>query len=650
EKTTATVQIINTYCEDSLGFGKVSFSSELPEGEVFQISGENISGEDVIYTFHVGEHKLPAGIYTWNATVLSGAEGQSSGEFVIDIKCGTTIEPKVEKEPPLTDLAPIDDGKSVEETPESVTPVFDEVVPLDDVSQKKEKGTSFPINVAEETPTVSEAHNVEQITGSSSGEFVIEDNSIIRSVLSGKHVLFLETKYADSVEWYIKRDSGDMHQYLGTAIFNRENLQWEYVWETTRVPNGDYILVPEINSSVGKKYKHTPSYITVKNKETEKTKTTSDNFLVDKAKEAFIITINDASKDKETGAKEDILEATENYYNRVQEHINSSKKTNFNKEEIEKEQKESREYLKRLIDIESSNLLGGVLEGDEERKNRVIRKITLASNNYLEKVDKTAREFGVELSDEEIELIRKEINNKTSEFKKVIEEKKEIFQGRVEQNVFEDSDKDGVSNYDEINIYNTDPLDVDSDNDGYTDGAEIVGGFNPSDSLVEAIIKYEEPTTSGYLEEEIFSINSIFVEEVEVNEKGKEKAKKIAFEGTAPANSFVTLYIYSTPIIVTVKTDKNGDWSYVLDKELEDGEHEIYVAIIDNAGKIFAKSNPLPFVKEAEAVGFSEGVLVEEDIKLSLFEGTHMFFVVLLIILIIGWAFIRSGALSHKKE
>ena len=74
-------------------------------------------------------------------------------------------------------------------------------------------------------------------------------------------------------------------------------------------------------------------------------------------------------------------------------------------------------------------------------------------------------------------------------------------------------------------------------------------------------------------------------------------------KGKALPNSFVTIYIYSLPIIVTVKADANGAWTYTLDKELDDGEHEIYVATTDNTGKIAAKSAPFTFTKQTSSMG-----------------------------------------------
>jgi len=43
-----------------------------------------------------------------------------------------------------------------------------------------------------------------------------------------------------------------------------------------------------------------------------------------------------------------------------------------------------------------------------------------------------------------------------------------------------DSDFDGLSDYEEVRIYGTNPLNADTDGDGYKDGDEVKNGYNPN--------------------------------------------------------------------------------------------------------------------------------------------------------------------------
>lgn len=161
-----------------------------------------------------------------------------------------------------------------------------------------------------------------------------------------------------------------------------------------------------------------------------------------------------------------------------------------------------------------------------------------------------------------------------------------------------DSDKDGLSDIDEIR-FGTDLNSADSDLDGFIDGDEVKNGFDPlkhssgdkSDKVV-----FENPKESGEIK-----LDTYVVEDIALVDKGEEK-KKLKLSGRALPNSFVTIYIFSDPIILTVKTDSDGNWVYELDKDLENGDHSAYVAVTDNTGRITAKSKPFLFVKTAQAV------------------------------------------------
>lgn len=163
-----------------------------------------------------------------------------------------------------------------------------------------------------------------------------------------------------------------------------------------------------------------------------------------------------------------------------------------------------------------------------------------------------------------------------------------------------DTDGDGISDFDETTLYQTDPNLADTDNDGFTDGVEIIRGFNPNDSAVEAATVYQSPKeASGVVKTEKLQVVEV-VPQISVDDSVDAPVQAVV-KGRALPNSFVTLYIFSTPTIVTVRTEADGSFEYTFTKELEDGQHEVYVALTDNTGSIVAQSEVFTFVKQAQA-------------------------------------------------
>ncbi len=179
-----------------------------------------------------------------------------------------------------------------------------------------------------------------------------------------------------------------------------------------------------------------------------------------------------------------------------------------------------------------------------------------------------------------------------------------------------DSDSDGLSDDMEKRL-GTNPLEADTDGDGYNDGEEVKKNFNPAGGgllaktiapIEQAIIENKslgQPKAEGKIAEE-------FVVKAATNIKGTNIATSTGyvFVGQAEANSIITLYIYSDlPLVATVQVDEYGNWLYEFQQSLIEGEHEVYIALNDNTGKVIKKSNPFHFfVKEAKAVSVKDFV------------------------------------------
>ena len=250
---------------------------------------------------------------------------------------------------------------------------------------------------------------------------------------------------------------------------------------------------------------------------------------------------------------------------------------------------------------------------------------------------------------------------------------KESFNSRSGLALYRDTDEDGISDYDEENIYFTDPRNAFTAGSLLTDGERILLGFDALSTSTQRV-SVDSPRTSGEVASGLFKVSSIILEkrsreiipeapavdvdneldkkETQEPEKPRfEEVEVLTFRGNALPNSFVTLYIFSTPIIVTVKTDVYGDWEYTLEEELEDGSHEMFVASVGNAGNIIAKSELIPFVKTAEAVEFA--ALAPEifedstvvDLKEYVFWGAGMFMVILIFV-----ALATTGVWRNRRD
>ena len=160
-----------------------------------------------------------------------------------------------------------------------------------------------------------------------------------------------------------------------------------------------------------------------------------------------------------------------------------------------------------------------------------------------------------------------------------------------------DSDGDGLSDAREI-LIGSDPLNPDSNGNGILDGDEVALGYDPSKSN-NLNITYHDPQKAAPKKTDIYKFDdSNPVSSVKLSNGNM----GIRFEGWGLPDSYVTLFIYSNPVIVVVKTDAQGHWTYTLDKTINDGQHTAYAAQTDGEGNIEARSEVLVFMKKGASV------------------------------------------------
>jgi hypothetical protein len=322
---------------------------------------------------------------------------------------------------------------------------------------------------------------------------------------------------------------------------------------------------------------------------------------------------------------------------------------------IKQEKIETQAYeLQKAVDEERTILFDKVSQGINDIKpikgednSKKIEQLQTDIDVSLDKIkNNLEEESGLPAN---FERSKRDVKQTLIKFQEVLNQKKEMIESRQGDLVFKDSDNDGISDYDEIYLYKTDPTKAKTKGEGKTDGEKIKEGIDPL-SDIEQKITYQDPRE----DKESFVSDSYTLDKVELLKEDK----ALVFDGKALPNSYVTLYIYSTPVVVTIKSDDSGKWSYQLDKELEDGEHQIYVTSVDNSGKIVARSNPILFTKNAEAAVIGIAGSVDSSFTTQNFLKDNFILItlgLLIIVVVLGMMFVGNhktvkSALSELKN
>lgn len=364
-------------------------------------------------------------------------------------------------------------------------------------------------------------------------------------------------------------ESGNTATPVVVGVARSMDGLWVYTWNTRTVKNGNFVIVPQIANQYGTTYKGKSLVITVHNAV---------------ASDSVPLTTEPALTDLQPTAESQTRPIVD-----AKEPVVASEPTVTQSTVAPTQEAGFFENVRTLF--------RSAVNPQEERVSEVPKPVVVpgAAVQHLEQV--------------------------VAELKAASQNGNVISQAALDR-IAKDTDNDDIPDYQEAEVLRTDPLKKDTDGDGIIDGLEVRQGTNPLSADRTIKIQYENAKLLGEtVRPEILKINGVALatttETVEVSvatktatgtvkmvkEKKKVVKEKIRFTGKALPYALVTIYVYSDiPTIVTVKADKNGNWSYSLAKPLDDGQHQAYVTINDSTGKIVAKSQMLGFVKTAQAI------------------------------------------------
>ncbi len=487
----------------------------------------------------------------------------------------------------------------------------------------------------------------------------------VSGTLSNSIEVFVDVPDASYVELYVLPNTTLVPRYIGQATRIDERV-WKYTFKTTNVPNGSYMLYATIGTAYGETETDTTP-ITIHNVTTSPV-TPDSQALLDTYKNIGdeIVSIEGSS----TSSFDLSIIFDDPYFSGFSPLSGSttssssiSSPTSLSTQEdiptssttlATAPHPDSAETKQIVIDIvdayisELNTVMGeyaqAVRESDSVTTYDILRKLEVSRDDLLLPLTNDPAKQHI------LSLLKDYLTNITTQKRQYIERSETIIRERIGQAVFDDTDKDGITDYDEVNIFNTDPFRADTDGDGFVDGVEVRKGYDPLDSVPESLVAFESPQSFGIIRDDLLRVEHVMA----LPSADPSQPPRLYASGRALPNSYASLYIFSTPTIVTVRTDQNGAWSYIFEKELEDGEHEMYVAMTDNAGHIVARSKSYRFIKTAnaftpiDAVGGAPFTVTTE--KPSLLSSAAALVIGSLAIVALGLVLILLGLHVRPRE
>ena len=628
-----------TDCSSGKPMTEVFFAMSDLLGGKFQVSPDGGLTNTII---DWGKHVLPNGTYQWKGIVNTGyvADGISSDTFVLNGQCLTAVTA----------------GGSI--TQPSPSPTGMTTTSVQPATQGVNTGYVAPAPTAVPLSTVRPTLHM-----------FVDDMPItkIAPVFNEEQIeLRVMTPLAKKVNFYAMVPNSPTPLSLGIGVVddllsNQDNSAWAYIWDGATAKESSYKVFARILRLDGTQVETPPVLLSISHQApsalVQESDSQSKGSVSDSQRTEILTRVTDPTQctsaleckvycESHTGERGRCLEfARVNQFTETQstpsltDNIPIERLSNMLNDQ-HKRSKDIPEIVQNAADLTAYCA---------DPAHSVICTDALLHND-LATADSLAAK-------------KTELENARNNEEKLLTERKGV-------RAFIDTDGDGISDYDEVNIYHTNPNDPDTDHDGVSDGKELEAHTNPNGSALHETssvvgvnasstikvvdaqagedVKLENPLLTGVTKKEMLSVTGVTALPSDTKNESSGNVTKIKFSGKSLPNSYVTIFIFSDPIVVTIKTDASGAWTYTLDKNLPDGSHQVMTAITDGGGRILAKSEPLPFVKQAAAVSVGSDAFVPTQNVPGFFTGPSLYAFIAILIGLLGAAFSIIGFISYR--
>lgn len=116
-----------------------------------------------------------------------------------------------------------------------------------------------------------------------------------------------------------------------------------------------------------------------------------------------------------------------------------------------------------------------------------------------------------------------------------------------------------------------------------TTGQKTVESITPEllSSSDKIVVEQDIPVSIGEFDPDIF-LKGKNIKITAIKNIKQDGKTLLHFEGKTKPNTLVTLYVFSNPVIVTVKSDEKGIWTYDRERNIETGKHSAFATIYDD--------------------------------------------------------------------